>query len=63
MNDDSLVAIMINDLDSLVYRIEALPAHPRHTEALTSVIEARDALKAARSAIHQEAMRKRFAST
>jgi hypothetical protein len=41
MNADSQAAIIINDLDSLVHRIEALEAHLGRTDALTSVQQAK----------------------
>ncbi len=53
--------IVVNDLDSLVYRIEALGAHPQYTDALNAVQKARDSVKAAAIDLHQRDMRERFA--
>jgi hypothetical protein len=57
---DSEAAIIANDLDSLLHRIEALQAHPRYTEAGQAVLAARDAIKAGRQDLHETAMRARF---
>lgn len=62
MNTDSQAAMIANDLDSLVHRIEALPASPRYTEALLAVQSAKNAISAGRSELHQLAMRQRFAA-
>jgi hypothetical protein len=61
MNLDSQAAIIINDLDSLRHRIEALQAHPKYTNALIFVTQARDAVKAGQSDIHVKDMQARFA--
>lgn len=60
MNLDSQAAIIINDLDSLRHRIEGLQAHPSYTDALNLVTQARDAVTAGRSAVHQREMKERF---
>lgn len=54
-------AIIANDLDSLVHRIEGLEANPRYTNALTAVQKAKEEMLAGRAEIHQENMRRRFA--
>jgi len=61
MSLDLVAAIIINDLDSLVHRIEALQAHPAYTTALTAVHEAKCAMIDGRMNIHQTEMRARFA--
>jgi hypothetical protein len=58
---DSEAAIIANDLDSLLHRIEALQPHPKYTEAVSAVMQARLAINAGRQAIHQKAMGDRFA--
>ncbi len=60
MNDDSIAAIIVNDLDSLIHRIEALPANQGYTEALTHVVAARNSVIAGRAEIHQTVMRERY---
>jgi hypothetical protein len=62
MNADSEAAVIQNDLDSLVHRIEALPGHPEYTEAVLAVQKARDAVNAGRTALHHAGMRARFAA-
>ncbi|MDE5451356.1 hypothetical protein GWE18_00500 [Bradyrhizobium sp. CSA112] len=61
MNKDSTMSIIVNDLDSMVHRIEALEAHPELTKALASVQSAKAAMILARVDIHQSRMRERFA--
>lgn len=61
MNEDSQAAMLMNDLDNMVYRIEALQAHPRYTDALTAVKSAKEAIQDGRSQIHQFETAKRFA--
>lgn len=61
MHTDSQAAIIANDLDSLVHRIEALPAHPRYTDALNAVSQAKQAVNDGRIDLHQSEMRQRFA--
>lgn len=61
MNVDSETVVVTNDLDSMVHRIEALGAHPRFTDALNFVKEAKVAITEARSDLHQRAMKERFA--
>lgn len=60
MNKDSQAAIIMNDLDSIAYRIEALDAHPEFTEALLAVQKAHKALSRGRSDIHHRDMQARF---
>jgi len=60
MNQDSTAAMIINDLDSLIHRIEDLPAHPRYTQALVAVQDAKQAITNGRSEIHQHNMGERF---
>ena len=62
MNKFSQAAILVNDLDSMVHRIEALDAHPRLTDALNAVHAAKKAVAEARADIHQSEMRARFAA-
>lgn len=61
MHHQSEAAIIVNDLNSLVHRIEALPAHPKYTEALNAVQEAETAMRLGRSDLHDREMRDRFA--
>ncbi len=60
MNDNSLASIIINDLSSLIHRIEALPAHPEYTNAAVAVLEARRAVSVGCADLHSKAMRERF---
>lgn len=62
-NLDTEAAIIINDLDSIEKRIEALQAHPAYTNAGLAVSEAKSAMKSGRSDLHQQAMKMRFAKT
>lgn len=62
MNHDREAAIIANDLDSLVHRIESLPPHPSYTEALTAVQQAKQAISEGRVDLHQRDMRERFAA-
>ncbi len=57
---DRKAAIIINDLDSLVHRVEELQAHPRYTDALNSVQAAKQAMIDGRGDLHQRNMRERF---
>lgn len=59
-NLDREAAIIANDLDSMVHRIEMLEAHPGYTRALAMILEARDAVKNARSDIHHNKMKERL---
>lgn len=60
MNDDTAMAIIANDLDSLFLRIEALnAAHPKLTSAGRHLQEARDNLLDARQELHTADMRRR----
>lgn len=61
MNKSSNMAIIVNDLDSMVHRIEALEAHPKLTDALNSVQSAKAAMLLASVDIHQRDMKARFA--
>lgn len=61
MGYDNEAAILINDLDSMVHRIEALQAHPEYTNALVAVQAAKQSMVMGRSALHQHAMKERFA--
>lgn len=61
MNTHSQAAVIANDLDSLHHRIEALPAHPKYTDALNAVALARDCVKAGSIDLHQRDMKERFA--
>lgn len=60
MNDDQTTAVIVNDLDSLIHRIEALPAHASFTEALTHVVAAKRAVVHGRVDLRQTAMRERY---
>lgn len=60
MHIDSTTLILTNDLDSMVARIEDLPAHPALTKALTAVLEAKAAVGTFRTEMHQERMKERF---
>jgi hypothetical protein len=60
-NLDREAAIIINDLDSLVHRIEGLQAHPRYTDAMVAVQAAKIAMTEGRGDLHQSEMRARFA--
>lgn len=62
MTPDSQAAIITNDLDSLVHRIEALPAHPAYTSALMAVMDARDAIRRGQADLHQRVLRERYAT-
>jgi hypothetical protein len=57
---DIKAAIIVNDLDSMLHRIEELQAHPRYTDALNAVKNAKQAMVDGRSLIHQEYLRERF---
>lgn len=62
MHHDQAAAIIANDLDSLIHRIEALPAHPAYTDALNGVTEACAAIKRGRSEVHQRETAERHRS-
>ena len=53
--------VLANDLNSMTARIEALPGHPRMTDALNAVQEAEKALREAWGDLHQIETRKRYA--
>lgn len=59
MHPDSIAAIIINDLGSLEHRIEALPAHPRYTDALLQVAAAKRSVGFGRQEIHAAEMETR----
>ena len=59
MDADRQAAIIANDLDSLIHRIESLPAHPEYTNALVAVQQAKEAIVRGRSGIHQAGLRRR----
>lgn len=63
MHKDFTMAIIQNDLDSLAYRIEALEGHPHLTTAGIAVQAAKEAMRLARSEIHQRDMKARMAKT
>jgi hypothetical protein len=58
-NLDTEAAIIANDLDSLALRIEALQAHPRYTDALVAVQNAKQAMIDGRVRLHQSDMKAR----
>lgn len=60
MHDQAKMRILANDLDSMVVRVEDLPAHPRLTDALTAVQAARGAVREAAGDLHQADMRRRY---
>lgn len=60
MNDQFKMKILANDLDSMVARIEDLPAHPRLTDAQNAVHAALAAVREAAGDLHQSEMRKRY---
>ena len=60
-NLDTEAAIIVNDLDSMLHRIEGLQAHPRYTDALEAVKSAKLAIIEGRADIHHKGMRERFA--
>jgi hypothetical protein len=60
MDLDRQAAVIINDLDSLAHRIEALQAHPEYTTAMAAVQAAKAAIIRGRGDIHHSAMRERF---
>lgn len=62
ISDDACAEILINDLNSMLVRIEALPAHPRYTDALEGTKTVRDAVCEGRVDLHQRAMKARFAA-
>jgi hypothetical protein len=60
MDLDRQAAVIINDLDSLVHRIETLQAHPEYTTALAAVQAAKAAITRGRANIHNVEMERRF---
>jgi UDP-N-acetylglucosamine enolpyruvyl transferase len=60
MDYDRQVAIIANDLDSLIHRIEALQAHPAYSTAVSAVMQAKMAINQGRQQIHQKKMEARF---
>lgn len=59
MHHQSEAAVIANDLDSLIHRIEALPANPGYTDALNAVQEAKAAILSGRAELHEREMRQR----
>ena len=57
LSDDTAAAILLNDLDTALLRIEELGAHPLLTDAGTAVQEARKALADWRGVQHAERMK------
>lgn len=60
-NLDFEAAIIANDLNSLIVRIEMLQGHPLYTEAQSAVMRAEKAMRDGRSAIHQDFLKKMHA--
>lgn len=52
--------IIVNDLNSMAARIEALPGHPKMTDALNSVQAAEKSLREAWGELHQAEIRARY---
>lgn len=63
MHADRQAAILVNDLDSMVHRIEELPAHPLYTDALNHIHAAKAAIHAGRIDIHHTLMVQRFSGS
>jgi hypothetical protein len=61
MHPDKQAAVLINEVDSMIHYIEALPAHPAYTDALIAIEQAKQKLVEGRMDLHQTAMRERFA--
>lgn len=59
---DLEAAILINDLDSVALRLEHLQPHPRYTDAVVAVRQAKAAVEEARSDLHRADMDERFAT-
>jgi len=59
MHADWAAAIIANDLDSMILRIEALPASPYYTQALCAVQTAKAKIIAGRSDLHRQDMARR----
>jgi hypothetical protein len=59
MDYDRQAAVIANDLDSMMHRIESLQANPKYTEASMLVMQARMAVNAGRQELHQKAMAQR----
>lgn len=60
MHPDRQAAILINEADSMIHYIEALPAHPAYTDALTAIQLVKQKLVEGRQDLHQRDMRERF---
>ncbi len=60
MDNDREMAVLVNDLDSMIHRIESLPAHPDLTDALIAITQAKASVTTARAALHQREMRERL---
>lgn len=52
MDYDRQAAVIANDLDSMLHRIESLQSHPSYTVAVEAVTRAKMAINAGRQAIH-----------
>ncbi len=59
MDYDRQAAVIANDLDSMLHRLEALQAHPKYTEAVSHVMKARLAVNAGRQDLHLKLMAQR----
>lgn len=55
--------MIVNDLENLRLRIEALPVHPRYTDAGQAIAEAKQAVRDARVDLHHRAIAERFSKT
>ena len=60
MNADRKAAILCNDLDNIVHRIEDLPADEGYTKAQTLVEEAREIIEKTRVRRHHADMAERL---
>lgn len=60
MDYDRQAAVIANDLDSMLHRIESLQANPKYTEAAALVMQARLAVNAGRQELHLKGMAQRF---
>lgn len=59
MEPDRQAALIANDLDSLIHRVESLPAHAKYTSALEHVCQAKLDVQEGMADLHQAAMRER----
>ena len=60
MHDQAKMAILINDLDSMCWLIEDLPAHVALTNAGELLKEAKNAIAKARVELHQSDLARRY---